>query len=66
MKIKFIRALVIVLVCLIMFLSTTYVPSVKNLSGADFLQGFSAGAGVVALVATIYYYLQAKKATGRV
>lgn len=66
MKIKFIRALVIVLVCLIMFLSTTYVPSVKNLSGADFLQGFSAGAGVVALVATIYYYIESRKATGQV
>ena len=66
MKIKFIRALVIVLVCLIMFLSTTFVPSVKNLSGADFLQGFSAGTGVVALIATIYYYIASKKAAGQV
>jgi hypothetical protein len=48
-----------------MFLSTTYVPSVKNLSGADFLRGFSAGTGVVALVAVIYYYIESKKAAGQ-
>jgi hypothetical protein len=63
---KFIRALVIVLLCLILFLSTTFVPSVKNLPMADFLQGFSAGAGVVAMIASIYYYIESKKTTGQV
>jgi phosphatidylserine synthase len=61
MKIKFIRAFVVVLVCIIIFLSTTFVPSIKILPKADFFEGFSMGAGAVALVASIYYFVQYKK-----
>ena len=61
MKIKFIRAFVVVLVCIIIFISTTFVPSVKILLRADFFQGFSMGAGMVALIASIYYFVQYKK-----
>ncbi|WP_426670163.1 hypothetical protein ACPPVU_02740 [Mucilaginibacter sp. McL0603] len=61
MKIKFIRAFVVVLVCIIIFLSTTFVPSVRILPRADFFQGFSIGAGIVAFVASIYYFVQYKK-----
>ena len=61
MKIKFLRAFVVVLVCIIIFISTTFVPSVKILPRADFFQGFSLGAGAVAIIATIYYYVQHRK-----
>ena len=61
MKIKFIRAFVVVIVCIIIFISTTFVPSVKILPRADFFQGFSLGAGAVALIATIHYFVQHKK-----
>jgi multisubunit Na+/H+ antiporter MnhB subunit len=61
MKNKFIKAFVVVLVCLIIFLSTTFVPSVKILPRADFFQGFSIGAGAVTLIAMIYYFVQYKK-----
>jgi hypothetical protein len=61
MKIKFIRAFVVVLVCIIIFISTTFVSSVKILPRADFFQGFSMGAGMVALIASIYYFVKYKK-----
>jgi hypothetical protein len=61
MKIKFIGALVVVLVSIIIFLSATFAPSVRILPKADFFQGFSMGAGAVAIVASIYYFVQYKK-----
>jgi hypothetical protein len=61
MKLKFLRALIVALACLIVFLTTTFVPAAENLHQADFFRGFSIGAGVVALIAAIYYYLGYQK-----
>jgi hypothetical protein len=60
MKIKFIRALVATIACLIIFLATTFIPSLRAFKAGDFMQGFSGGAGVGALVASIFYYSQLK------
>jgi hypothetical protein len=61
MKIKFIRALVATIVCLVVFLATTFIPSLREYKFTDFLQGFSGGAGSGALIATIVYYYRYKQ-----
>lgn len=69
MKIKFIRALVATILCLVVFLTTTFIPSLRDYKWGEFLQGFSGGAGVGTLIATIHFYNLFKKehkATGGV
>jgi hypothetical protein len=61
MKIKFTRAFVATVVCLIVFLVTTLIPSLRDFKTGDFLQGFSGGAGLVTLIASVHYYLAGRK-----
>ncbi len=61
MKIKFLSTIIITMLCAIVFLATTFVPSVRGLRGADFLRGFAGGMGAVALIASIYRYVELQK-----
>lgn len=56
MKIKFIRALLITILALIVFLATTFIPWLRESKIGDFMQGFSLGVGAVTLIATIHFY----------
>ena len=62
MKIKFTRTLILAIVCLLVFLTTSFIYSIGNAKMNDFLRGFSAGMGVVAIIAAIYYYFEIQKA----
>jgi len=61
MKIKFLSTLVIAMLCATVFLVTTFIPSVRGLRGTDFLRGFAAGIGAVALIASVYYSIELQK-----
>jgi phosphatidylserine synthase len=61
MKIKFLRTAAIAFLCLLVFLATTFISSIKGLNKTDFFQGFSIGLGAVALIAAVYYYVQLQK-----
>jgi pantothenate kinase-related protein Tda10 len=56
MKIKFTRALLATILCLMVFLATTFTPWLQEYKWNDFLQGFSGGLGAGALIASIHYY----------
>jgi len=62
MKIKFIRTLILAIVCLLVFLTSGFVYHIGNAKLNDFLRGFSAGMGVVAIIAAAYYYFEIHKA----
>jgi hypothetical protein len=47
MKIKFVRALLITILALIVFLATTFIPWLRGSKIGDFLQGFSLGVGLL-------------------
>jgi hypothetical protein len=61
MKIKFVRALLITILALIVFLATTFIPWLRGSKIGDFLQGFSLGVGAATLIATIHFYNRYKK-----
>jgi len=61
MKIKFLRAFIATILCLIVFLATTFIPALRDYKWGDFLQGFSAGTGTGTLIATIHFYNLYKK-----
>jgi len=61
MKLKFLRAFVLGIVCLVVFLVVTFIALPVSVKLSDFLQGFSGGMGLVALVAALYYYNQYNK-----
>jgi hypothetical protein len=61
MKFKFWFALIAAIACLIMFLSLTFIPSMKNLNQTDFFKGFSLGVGPVLFLSSIYYFRQYQK-----
>jgi len=56
MKIKFIRAFLVTILALIVFLATTFIPWLRQSKFGDFLQGFSAGVGFGTLIASIHFY----------
>jgi len=62
MKNKFKRALALLIVSAVLFVVSTFVPSMQNSKQGNFFHGFSLGLGVIALFATVYFYLQMKKA----
>ncbi|MBV8388440.1 MAG: hypothetical protein JO080_01435 [Mucilaginibacter sp.] len=66
MKIKFIWPFLVVFVCLIVFLLTTFVPAIRNMGWADTVQGFSLGAGFGALTVAILSYFKSKKSSQKV
>lgn len=61
MKIKFIRALLLTTLALIVFLATTFIPWLREYKLGDFLQGFSLGVGAATFIATIHFYNKYKK-----
>ncbi|MGZ3811665.1 MAG: hypothetical protein ACXVB0_22640 [Mucilaginibacter sp.] len=61
MKIKFLRSLVLAIVCGIVFVVTTLNPSLRDYKLGDFLQGFTGGMGTVAAIAAIFYYFGWRK-----
>jgi|GEM_PF-1790814 len=61
MKIKFIRAFLVTILALIVFLATTFIPWLRQSKFGDFLQGFSAGVGFGTLIASIHFYNLYKK-----
>ena len=61
MKIKFIRAFLVTILALIVFLATTFIPWLREYKFGDFLQGFSGGVGVGTLIASIHFYNLYKK-----
>jgi hypothetical protein len=61
MKIKFIRALLATILALIVFLTTTFTPWLREYKFSDFLQGFSGGVGAGTLIATVHFYNLYKK-----
>jgi hypothetical protein len=61
MKFKFLRAFVLGIICLAVFLVVTFIPSLVSAKLNDFLQGFSGGMGLVAFVAALYYSMEMRK-----
>lgn len=57
---KFRRSVAIVVVCAILFVLSTFVPSTRATPLGGFMHGFSLGMGSVALIAAIYFRVKVK------
>lgn len=61
MKFKFLRAFALGIICLVVFLVVTFITLPISAKLSNFLQGFSGGMGVVALIAALYYSIEMRK-----